>query len=44
MHNMMTTCSYFDNLNFNMLDAMVPNATLSRLHCVLADFHVSNDT
>jgi len=35
MYNMMTTSPYFDNLKSEIFDAIVPNATLSRLYCAL---------
>ena len=44
MQYKMTTWPYFDNLNFDIFDAMVLRATLPRLHCTLPNFHVSNDT
>jgi len=39
----MTTCPYFNDLNFDVFDAMFLSATLSRLSCVQADFHVSTE-
>jgi len=40
----LTTCSYFDNLKFDICDAVVLAATLARLYRVLGDFHMSTDT
>jgi len=39
----MTTCPYFNNLKFDIFDAVVLSATLSRLNYELTDFHVSNE-
>ena len=40
-----TTCPYFDNLNFDIFDAggLQCHIILSRLYCVLGDFHMSTD-
>jgi len=37
----MTTCHYFDDVKFDIFDAMAFRTTLSRLCCVLEFFHVS---
>jgi len=39
----MTTCPYFHNLKFDVFDAVFVSATLPRLDCVQADFHVSTE-
>jgi len=36
--------SSFDNLNLTFLMQVVLSVTLSRLYCVLGDFHVSTNT
>jgi len=41
---LLTTCPYFDNLKSYIFDAVVLNATLSRLYCVLRDFHIPTGT
>jgi len=40
---LMTTCPYFDILKYDVYDAVVLNATISRLECVQANFHVSTE-
>jgi len=39
-----TNCAYLGNLKFDSFDSVVVSAALSRLHCVVGDFHVSSDT
>jgi len=41
---MLTTCPYFDNLKFDIFVAGGPQCHLSRLYCMLEDFHMSTDT
>jgi len=38
----MTACPYFD-LIFDVFDAVLVSATLSRQDCVQADFHMSTE-
>ena len=42
--NMMTTCPLFDNIRFDISDAMAHSATLSHLDCVVAHYRLSNYT
>jgi len=39
----MTTCTFCDYLKFDVFDAVLLRATLSRLDCAQADIHVSTE-
>jgi len=40
VYNIMKTCPNFNNSKCNVFDAVALSATVSRLHCVLVNFHV----
>jgi len=40
---MLTTYPHFDNLKLTFLMQVFLSASLSRLYCVLGDFHMSTD-